>query len=87
MEKSTHSLHYQALKKRLVELREGSGMSQRALAAKLDVPRSFVSRFELGERRVDLVELFWISQALGADPLDIAMQLTKTFKKIEKESS
>ena len=87
MEKSTHSPHYEALKKRLVDLRKSFGLSQRALAERLDVPRSFVSRIELGERRIDLVELYWICQALGVDPLDISMQLVKTFRKIDRGAS
>ena len=37
--------------------REGSGLTQVAVAARLKVPQSFVSKCESGERRVDIVEL------------------------------
>ena len=84
MEKSTHSPHYTVFKKRLVDLRKNMDMSQRDLAARLDVPRSFVSRIELGERRLDMVEFYWVCRGLGVDPLDIAMQLMKEFRRLER---
>ncbi len=43
-------------------------MTQKELAALLGRPQSYVSKFERGERRLDLVELIEIAEALGADP-------------------
>jgi ribosome-binding protein aMBF1 (putative translation factor) len=49
----------------LRSLREEAGLTQVELAKKLRRPQSFVSRFESGQRRVDLVELKEICGALG----------------------
>lgn len=42
-------------------------MSQAELAAKLHKPPSFVGKYELGERRLDVVELMVILRELDAD--------------------
>lgn len=40
-------------------------MRQTELAARLGCPQSYVSKYESGQRRIDLVELEAICQALG----------------------
>lgn len=56
-------------KQRLLDLlrlvRTEAGLRQEDLAAKLGQPQSFVSRYESGERRVDLLELKAICRAVG----------------------
>ena len=47
--------------------RIGAGLSQRGAAEQLGMPASFVSKIELGERRVDVVELAAICRAYGVD--------------------
>ena len=49
----------------LRETRRAAGMTQSALAERLERPQSFVSKVETGERRADLVELHAICKALG----------------------
>ncbi|MGH9967319.1 MAG: helix-turn-helix domain-containing protein, partial [Pyrinomonadaceae bacterium] len=41
---------------------------QQELANKLKRPQSFVSKFERGERRIDVVEFLRISHLIGTDP-------------------
>lgn len=53
----------------LVAARQTAGLSQAALAGQLGRPPSYVAKFELGERRLDVVELLVILRVLGADPL------------------
>jgi transcriptional regulator with XRE-family HTH domain len=68
MKKSTHTPEYRKLREILVQVRTAAQMSQRELAAKLDVPPSWVAKVETGERRIDLIEFCWFLSACGADP-------------------
>lgn len=62
---------YRAVIKQLVEARQSSGMSQEALAERLGRHQQFVSRYETGERRLDIIEFVDIARALGHDPAAI----------------
>lgn len=48
----------------LREQRETIGMTQSELATQLSAQQSFVSKYEAGERKLDVVELLYICQAL-----------------------
>ncbi|WP_331461265.1 helix-turn-helix domain-containing protein [Micromonospora tarapacensis] len=65
MEKSIYSAEYQRLCALLRELRREAGLTQVQVAAALDVPQSFVSKYESGERRLDVIELRHVAQVLG----------------------
>lgn len=52
----------------LSEYRKAAKLTQQALAARLGKPQSFVSAFEAGQRRIDVLELARIADAIGADP-------------------
>ena len=49
----------------LRDVRKEAGLRQADLAKKLDKPQSYVSKYESGERRLDLPELEEICQAIG----------------------
>ncbi len=51
----------------LVEQRKRAGLSQADLAKKLDRNQSVVSSIESGGRRVDVIELLEIAEAIGLD--------------------
>lgn len=55
--KPIHSRDHQRLCALIRRLREEKGVTQSALAERLDVPQSFVSKIETGERRLDVLEL------------------------------
>ncbi|QLY30409.1 helix-turn-helix transcriptional regulator [Nocardia huaxiensis] len=65
MEKSIYSAEYQRLCAVLRQLRQDAGLTQVEVAARLDVPQSFVSKYESGERRLDVIELRYVAEALG----------------------
>jgi len=52
----------------LAAARKRAGVTQEELARRLRKPQSFVSDYERGQRRVDLVEFLMIVAALKLDP-------------------
>lgn len=68
MTKSEFRKGYEELRRCLIEARTKRGMFQTELAARLGRPQSFVSNFENGLRRIDVVEFLLICEVLGADP-------------------
>lgn len=62
----------------LVEARAAAGLSQQALASKLGRPQSFVSKYERGERRLDVGELVELAATLGLDAAEFVAALVKT---------
>ena len=69
--KSTYFMEYDNFKNALKKARIEQGLTQKVVAERLGVPQSFVSKYENGERRLDVVEFMTIAQALGIDPLHI----------------
>ncbi|WP_245460872.1 MULTISPECIES: helix-turn-helix transcriptional regulator [unclassified Mesorhizobium] len=55
----------------LVEVRKDAGITQVELGRRLGQRQTFVSKFELGERRLDVAEFVTVARAIGADPLEI----------------
>jgi transcriptional regulator with XRE-family HTH domain len=65
VEKSIYSAEYQRLCAVLRELRQEAGLTQVQVATRLEMPQSFVSKYESGERRLDVVELGHVAGVLG----------------------
>ena len=63
------------------QLRLRSGLSQRQLATRMAVPRTYVSKIERGVCRVDVVELIGICEVLGLDPSMFVKHLNETFRR------
>ncbi len=59
----------------LAAARQRAGITQRELAAALGKPQSFVSAYENGQRRVDLLEMLAIVETLKADPLAVFAEI------------
>lgn len=59
---------YRAFVDHLVDLRQSAGVTQQELAARLNKPQSWVSKYERGERRLDPAEFREVVIALGGDP-------------------
>ena len=70
MPRSVFTNAYEAFREALVAVRRDAGVTQVELAERLGKPQQFVSKYELGDRRVDLVEFFAICRALRVDPKD-----------------
>ncbi|HXT42270.1 MAG TPA: helix-turn-helix transcriptional regulator [Candidatus Angelobacter sp.] len=65
MSKTIFSVGQERLQKLLREAREAEGLTQSDIAKRLKKPQSYVSKYETGERRLDLIELREVCQALG----------------------
>ena len=59
----------------LAKVRKDAKVTQDELAARLGKPQSFVSSYESGQRRVDVLELVAIAAALRQDPAAIFGQI------------
>ena len=77
MLKTPFTAEYRALLEGLIRNREAKGLSQRQLADQLGVPQSAISKIEVGERRLDMVEFIVISRALGCRPIDIGDRISR----------
>jgi len=62
---------YKKFRELLVEVRKGAGLTQAELSQRLDRPQSFVSKYERGERRLDVVEFGEVAKALGVSPVKL----------------
>ncbi|AOZ71047.1 transcriptional regulator [Rhodobacter xanthinilyticus] len=71
MAKSIYDEEYQKLIEALKAARKSAGLTQQALADRLQRPQSFVAKVEGCERRLDVVEFLHLCRAIGADPAAI----------------
>jgi len=59
----------------LKKFRQDKGIRQVELAQKLGVPQSFVSKYESGDRRLDLLELRQVCDAIGISLKEFIQEL------------
>lgn len=72
---SIYSDEYRRALLLLVAARRRAGVTQQELARRLERPQSFVSKYERGERRLDIVEFLRITRLVGAEPYDLLRQV------------
>ncbi len=80
MTKSVFTENYNLFLKLLLLARKESGLTQKEVADKLHKNQSYVSKYENGERRLDVIEFADIAKAIGVDPLKIINDLLKGWK-------
>ncbi|TNC89297.1 MAG: transcriptional regulator [Alcanivorax sp.] len=66
------------------ELRKSAGLTQIELAQKLDRPQSYVSKYESGERRLDVIELREVCNACGVTLEEFSRQIDNTINGTRK---
>lgn len=72
------------MSKSIETIRQQAGLTQRELCRRLGREHSFISKYELGERRVDLAEFYWVCKACGVSPKQKASELIDAFATLEK---
>ena len=77
MEKSIYSPKQEVLLRLLREVRQEAGVTQVDLAAKLGTQQAMVSNYERGERRLDLIELQQVCEALGITVSEFVIRFEK----------
>lgn len=65
---SFHAIVYGRLIDALVAARKSANLTQAELGERIGARQTFVSKIELGERRLDVAEFLKVSRAIGADP-------------------
>jgi len=77
MEKSLYTAKQKAYLTLLRQVRLDAGLRQEDVAKRLKKPQSFVSKYESGERRIDVLELREICRAIGIGSVAFVSKLEK----------
>lgn len=75
MKKALYERSYAVFTDLLKEERKSAGLTQAQLAKKLRRPQSYVSKYERGDRRLDVIELLEIARVIGFDPAELLKRL------------
>ncbi len=71
----------------LRQVRQKAGLRQIDLAQRLGKPQSFVSKYESGERRLDLLEIEELCQAVGISLMTFAKRFERSSRGMGKGRS
>lgn len=77
MPKALRSDRHRRLLELLIQRRKAARLTQEGLAERLDRPQSFVSKYETGERRLDVIEFLDVAKAIGFDPAALLKALRR----------
>ena len=80
MGKNQYSIAQKQLQKLLRQIRKEVGLRQADLAKRLGQPQSFVSKYESGERRLDVIELHQICTTLGIPLIEFIKRFEELIK-------
>lgn len=69
---------YKKVGELLAKARNRAKLTQIELATRLGKPQSFVSSYEGGQRRIDVLELLKIAKAIGEDPEKLFSEIVRS---------
>lgn len=81
MKKSIFTEKYKFFCEALIDARLRSGLTQQELSKKIGRPQSYVSKYEVGERRLDIVEFLEIASVLSITPNAIIKKIKNVAEK------
>lgn len=76
MAKSSIQERRNKLRKLLIAARKKAGLKQADVARKMGKPQPFMSRFETGERQLEVAEFIELAEILGVDPASVIDELS-----------
>lgn len=79
---SLHTKRYELFRSLLVATRKAKALTQVELADRLNCHQSFISKYENGERRLDVTEFVDIAQALGINPCELLVEYYEKLKRL-----
>lgn len=79
--KTIYSAPYQRLLELLIGARKDAQMTQQDLSAMLGRPQSYVSKYERGERRLDVLEFMEVARQLNTDPYRLLQEIEPMLEK------
>jgi transcriptional regulator with XRE-family HTH domain len=78
---------YEKLQGLLKALRKKQGIRQQELAERLGRVQSYVSKYEGGERNIDLIELIDVAKSIDLDPAVVISELVASLFRIDARLS
>lgn len=75
MKKTIHSDMQNRLRELLIRERKRAGLTQVELSDRLGAYRTFITKIEKGDRRLDVIEFLAIADAVGFDPMTVLNQV------------
>ncbi|MBI2779582.1 MAG: helix-turn-helix transcriptional regulator [Gammaproteobacteria bacterium] len=66
---------YEFFQNALADARLEKGLTQSEVAARLRKPQSYVSKYESGERRLDVIEFLEVCEAISVTPYSILQMI------------
>jgi len=75
MTSSVFTKKYDVFRRLLIKARKEQKLTQQNLAQKLLKPQSFISKYESGERRLDLIEFIDVANALKINKSEFINQI------------
>ena len=76
MKKSIHTKRQERLRALLKAARKEAGLTQDQLAERMGAYKTFVSKYERGERQLDVIEFLEVAEALQVDPNSLIEAVT-----------
>jgi len=87
VQKSIYSREQTVLQRLLRHLRQASGLKQEEVASKLKTYQTFVSKYESGERNLDLPELRQVCRVFGLSLPEFAQLYEDALQQAEENNS
>lgn len=81
MDKSIYTGNYTLFLQHLCQARRNAGMTQEEVGIRLGKTQSFVSKYERGERRLDIIEVNEICEVIGISLTSFVADLSEAFVK------